>query len=142
MLSLIFIFAIWILQIRANHSSQSGMNILGFTWAFWKDVWAYRFITHGFQQSFSRVGMAGSCHMVQPPEPCNSRLYSMLRYRSRFLLPLHKILSSPENNINYKSEIVRIMLAEHKSGALLLLLLFYIVSNNYSKPQILNLDLQ
>lgn len=124
MLSLIFIFAT---LNRANHSSQPSTEYSWIYLGFWKDVWAYRFITHGFQQCFSWAGMADSCHMLQLPEPCNCRLYSMLRHRSTFLLPLRKILSSPENEIIYKSETVRIMLAKQESGALLLLQFFYIL---------------
>lgn len=139
MLSLIFIFAT---PIRANHSSQPSTEHSWIYLGFWKDVWAYRFITHGFQQSFSRAAMADSCHMVQLPQPCHRRLYSMLRHRSTLLLPLRKILSSPENEINYKSETVRIILAEQESGALLLFHSFIFLNKNYNIPQILNLDLQ
>lgn len=124
MLTWIFIFAA---LIRANHSSQPSTEHSWIYLGFWKDAWAYRFISHGFQQSLSRAAVADSCHMLQLPEPSNCRLYSTLRHRSAFLLPLCKILSSPENEINYISERVRIMLAEQESGALLLLQFFYIL---------------
>lgn len=123
-LLLIFIFHISMGQITV---ASLAPNTLGFTRGFWKDVWAYRLITHGFHQGSSRGGTAGSCCVVQLPEPLNSRFYSIFRHRNGFLLPLHKILSSPASDINYKSKVARKILTKQNGGALLLLVFLWIV---------------